>query len=627
MTKKPLQPVSVKFKRIIAGLLFGALIGFVLECVGTFWALWEPILHFLFDLPSGMVTGTGAFIGASIGVVIILTKPSRLIIEKPVFQHLPICAAEFIKLVIKKMRYRRKVRADVLAELTAHFEDELRECKTDEEKEKRAEKLINEFGDVKLLAVLMRRAKKRCRPFWRTAIARTFQTVGVLILCLIAYIAWFLSGKPVVTVDYVAELNRIVCPAADENLNAAPLYNKAAKLCEELPDDITSLLWTKYEEATAEQKQLINKMLADNKDTLELVIEGTKKPFYWRKYSNEKEEYGLMGILIPNLSEFHRLAFALCWRAQLRTEQGQYEDAFDDIKSCYRFGRHIRGGKTIIEQLVGIAIEAGAIRTLRDTLDGHQFDSAILTMLQRDFEQMIADEDFTLDIKTEKLFKYDEIQRCFTEDRFGGGHLCLEGLHRYQTLISSEDVSDFALIETLLPKMIHILFTHPNKQETKEMIDHLYDYWERIMHKSPAQIQSEGIDIEEEATKIIEGNILLEILLPAYQRIHQISYREPAEVNATLAIIATLRYKQKTGDYPDSLDELTTAGYIKQLPMDTFSDKPLVYKKEDNNFTLYSVGHNFTDDGGQVYRDDKGRVKLWADEGDAVFWPVPKTEK
>ena len=75
-------------------------------------------------------------------------------------QNLPDCAAEFIKLVIKKMRYQKKARADVMAELIAHFEDELACCTTAEEKGKRAQQLIDEFGNAKLLATLCRRAKK-----------------------------------------------------------------------------------------------------------------------------------------------------------------------------------------------------------------------------------------------------------------------------------------------------------------------------------------------------------------------------------------------------------------------------------------------------------------------------------
>ncbi|MHC4640431.1 MAG: hypothetical protein ACYS32_02220, partial [Planctomycetota bacterium] len=83
-------------------------------------------------------------------------------------QNLPACAFEFIEMVVRKMRYRKTVRGEVRAELTAHFEDELRGCATDEEREQKARQLIAGFGDVKLLAILFRRAKKRCRPMWRT---------------------------------------------------------------------------------------------------------------------------------------------------------------------------------------------------------------------------------------------------------------------------------------------------------------------------------------------------------------------------------------------------------------------------------------------------------------------------
>ena len=71
-------------------------------------------------------------------------------------------------------------------------------------------------------------------------------------------------------------------------------------------------------------------------------------------------------------------------------------------------------------------------------------------------------------------------------------------------------------------------------------------------------------------------------------------------------------------------EELFEAGYLKKLPMDPYSDSPLVYKKTDDDFILYSVGYDFEDDGGEVYRDNKGRVRPWGDEGDAVFWPVRK---
>ncbi len=77
-------------------------------------------------------------------------------------RRLPDSAAAFINRVIKKMRYRKKVRSEVMAELEAHFEDELKDCTADEQRQQKAQQLITQFGEVTLLAVLLRRAKKRC---------------------------------------------------------------------------------------------------------------------------------------------------------------------------------------------------------------------------------------------------------------------------------------------------------------------------------------------------------------------------------------------------------------------------------------------------------------------------------
>jgi len=123
---------------------------------------------------------------------------------------LPVCAKEYIKQVLKKMHYRRKVRRDVQAELAAHFEDELKDYATDEEKEQKAQQLIAEFGNVKLLAVLLRRAKKRCRPLWRTAIVRSSQALGIIVLYFLLCSIPLFIGKPTISINYVDWLNDLM---------------------------------------------------------------------------------------------------------------------------------------------------------------------------------------------------------------------------------------------------------------------------------------------------------------------------------------------------------------------------------------------------------------------------------
>ncbi len=224
--------------------------------------------------------------------------------NKSDLQSLPECARDFIKLVIRKMRYRKKVRADVQAELAAHFEDELRDCVTEEEKEQKAQQLIEQFGDVKLLAVLLRRAKKRCRPLWRTVVARTFQTIGVLILCFIVYCVYISLGKPTISVNYIEEMTRIARPVADEGLNAAPIYQKAIDAYNEPPlvksetetekinllDAIRDKDWVT--ELTEEELTLLKQWLSDNADAIEFFKQATEKPHC---YKEARESGGLAG--------------------------------------------------------------------------------------------------------------------------------------------------------------------------------------------------------------------------------------------------------------------------------------------------------------------------------------------
>ena len=551
-------------------------------------------------------------------------------LPKAELAKLPGCAAEFIRLVIKKMRYRKKVRADVMAELIAHFEDGLKDCAAGEEKERKAQELVAEFGDAKLLGVLLRRAKKRCRPLWRTVAAKTFQAAAVLILCLIVYAVWFLSGKAVVDTDYVIKLNEIVRPVADESLNAAPFYEEAVGLYKEKSsDEISELLVSKYEEATAEQKQLIEKWLNDNKEIFDLVLVGTDKPYYWQEY--ESKDGKLLSILFPNFAGYRKLVKALRCRAHIRAEEGFYEEAFDDMMACYRFGMHLKGDNVLVEQLIGIAIRALSVQTVRDILSEYQIDSDTLAELQEELEEIADDKSFAMSFKTERLLFYDVLQRCFTAGP--DGHVIpkrIVGLSSFGSEENSYPENTFDELLLLLSNVknirsvAYLLFLHPDRQETLESADAFYDYCEELALQTPAKTQASMGERDAEFKELCKKNFMLGVLMPALERVIQISYRLPTDADATLAVIAVLRYKQDKGNYPGSLEELVASDYLKEMPMDPWSDRPLVYRKTDDDFILYSVGLNFIDDGGQYETNDQGIIKTWAEEGDSVFWPDAK---
>ena len=171
--------------------------------------------------------------------------------------------------------------------------------------------------------------------------------------------------------------------------------------------------------------------------------------------------------------------------------------------------------------------------------------------------------------------------------------------------------------------------TSANRREMSRELDKFYSTFGEWKTKTPWQLHEENVDFEmglgNWSTLKQARYWPVSVLMPALGRINEIAYRNKMQVEVLITTLAIIRFKQITGDYPESLDGLVVAGYLKHLPMDPWSDKPLIYKKMDGDFTLYSVSHNFKDDGGQVYRDEEGRPRLWNDEsGDAVFWPVPK---
>ncbi len=58
------------------------------------------------------------------------------------------------------------------------------------------------------------------------------------------------------------------------------------------------------------------------------------------------------------------------------------------------------------------------------------------------------------------------------------------------------------------------------------------------------------------------------------------------------------------GALPRTLDALAPK-YIPEVPLDRYTDKPLVHKTTDDGYLLYALGPNMKDDGGTSLDDDR----------------------
>ena len=98
----------------------------------------------------------------------------------------------------------------------------------------------------------------------------------------------------------------------------------------------------------------------------------------------------------------------------------------------------------------------------------------------------------------------------------------------------------------------------------------------------------------------------LGLFMPALNRIEQRWETSRAELRLT-------RYGRRhwpgrsivqiSDVYPPTLSDLSPA-FLSELPLDNFTDRPLIYSRTDHGYTLYSAGPNMLDDGGSTAAGD-----------------------
>jgi hypothetical protein len=69
--------------------------------------------------------------------------------------------------------------------------------------------------------------------------------------------------------------------------------------------------------------------------------------------------------------------------------------------------------------------------------------------------------------------------------------------------------------------------------------------------------------------------------------------------SSRVAIAVELFRRDRAGALPQTLAELAPT-YIQRIPDDPLSGRPLLYKRDDNSYTVYSVGSDKKDDGGDL---------------------------
>jgi hypothetical protein len=540
---------------------------------------------------------------------------------------LPFCATEFIRQVVREMGYHRGARREVETELTAHFEDELRSCTEEQAREQKALRLIEEFGDAKLLAVLCRRGKKRCRPVWAKAMVRTLQAVGVLVVVLSLYTVWFVNGKPSVTVDYLALLNQMSRPDVAAQDNAWPHYRWALSLT--IPDyDLKQFpacqhpdypeYW-EFARLTEGTQRAIIKWIEANRQPWDQFVLAGSKPYLAKSYEckSANKDATLMSIRLPELWALPNLARLGIWSARLHVQQGRTAQALEDCLALARAGRQWQHSATFMEQLIGLSLSRNAHEEILRMVARRKLSAAELSDWQRKLAAAYAQGFPLADVRGEHLVLLDIVQHLFTDRGLGGGHLVPSAAGSMLEEEMGQRKESERPIVRVTRSMLHV-----GREETIATVNRIFDRQQSLL--SPYEKRARQVPTVAEVLRSLPAHryALVRALVPNIDRVTETGFRGKALHEATLTVLAVQRYRQEKGSYPTTLEELKQAGYLDALPADPYGDKPLAYRVAKGNFVLYSLGPDFQDDGGESGRGQDGRPKTWAASGDTVFWPV-----
>jgi len=537
---------------------------------------------------------------------------------------LPDCAAAFIDLVTEKIRYRKKVRQEVRGELVAHFEDELRDNASEQDREQKARRLVAEFGDPKVLAALVRRAKKRCRPLWAKVLVRCLQAIGAVFLYLQICALPLIIGRPTIRVNYLDWINDLVRAGRDESLNARPSFDRAAELAAKVPwpPELLAHLTTWPGDMNDQQRKATADFLDKNTQAFDVLRDAVRKPYCWRNYQLDPEtrdsfpqglttsfSAGLVRHATEPLGGYRDLTRRLRLESEWKAYTGDLEGSLRDCLDLVRFGVHLEGKGLLIEQLVGAALDGCGQSCLFNILDKTNPSAGILKGVQQELEGLYSSQKVVVSLDTEKALQYEYVQRTFTDDGKGNGRVLRRGV----PLVASDWRS---LLAGLL------LFRYPDRREVTRQIDGFFEAAERQIGIMPSSDEWEGN--QHKLNEIARGNPFLQLESPTFPRMAQLAWHMKTHRAALVTTLGVIRYQKETGQYPTDLNELVAAGYLNRLPIDPYSGRPLVYRQTDGGFLLYSLGTNLKDNGGKLGTDSQGRPRMWADNGDWVFWPVNK---
>lgn len=353
--------------------------------------------------------------------------------------------------------------------------------------------------------------------------------------------------------------------------------------------------------------------LAVNEKPLALAAEACRRPRYYDPMLTSAGDSGLLlAALLPGVLNSREFARALKVRAMLRVQEEKIDEAWADMLTCHRLGRHVGQGPTLVEALVGITIDGMAQAGDLAILQHAKLTAVQLVKMRAELAQLppmskMADK---FDVTERMMFLDSTLVVARGDTRsltflagFGGDEKSLVAMIQ-KAVATSLDWDIILRMGNTWYDRLTVAAQKPTRAKRVKAFAK-FDAELKNLTASSRDPKTFTLTILGGKKAISEqtGHVLMSLSLPGISAALNAEDRIAMQWAINDLAFALAQYHADHGSYPAKLADLTPK-YVAELPKDVFSnDADLHYQVNTDGYLLYSVGINGKDDGGKTYND------------------------
>lgn len=356
----------------------------------------------------------------------------------------------------------------------------------------------------------------------------------------------------------------------------------------------------------------LSRWIEDVGPVAELFREGSLRPRYYHPLIVEAgDQQRVIEGRLSMVQMMREIARFQSRRAMLKLEQGEVDAAFEDLLTTLRIGILVRQGGTLIEDLVGIAIQGIAISNVSVICASGKPSSEELKRFLSELEKLPTPNHIGHSLQLAERFMLLDI---------------IVAVGRGETVYLDYMNGQMKPNRSATSSLIDVALKAVDWEECMIVANRWYDRISEVAETEDLGERRKGLaklelELSQMAAKsrqpsnialtVIGGRrakgqamaeILIAMLTPALQQVSAAETRIAAQMELAKVAVAVSAYKADHGSFPKSLG-LLVPNYFDELPLDPCSRRPLKFSIEPNELgedvvSLYSVGENGLDDGG-----------------------------